>query len=78
MLLFYFPAANEYEGKSRVTKLASGDDLDDDFMVEDMNNGNKNTSSGSDANSVSLGVQIEKNIVVKPKKQGPKVVNFLG
>ncbi|KAI3955200.1 hypothetical protein MKW92_047783 [Papaver armeniacum] len=69
-------AANEYEGKPRVTKIVSGDDLEDDFMMEEADEGNKSTSMST--NSASLGVQNEKYVAVKPKKQGPKVVNFFG
>ncbi|GLU21094.1 hypothetical protein SLE2022_372570 [Rubroshorea leprosula] len=43
--------------RGQITKFTSGDDLDDDFMVED--------SASKDKN-------------VKSKKQGPKVVNFVG
>ena len=56
-----------------MTKFASGDDLGDDFMADEVNDINKDTTP-----SECLKVQVEKNIIVKPKKQGPKVVNFLG
>ncbi|MED6143434.1 hypothetical protein PIB30_006008 [Stylosanthes scabra] len=46
-----------------VTKFTSGDDIEDDFMTDDMNSGDKDKSSKS------------KDGQVKPKK-GPKVVNF--
>ncbi|RZC70941.1 hypothetical protein C5167_034102 [Papaver somniferum] len=69
-------AANEYEGKPRVTKIVGGDDLEDDFMMEEADEGNKSTSLST--NIASLGVQNEKYAAVKPKKQGPKVVNFFG
>ncbi|KAI3987841.1 hypothetical protein MKX01_020955 [Papaver californicum] len=36
--------ANEYEGKPRVTKIVSGDDLEDDFMMEEGDEGNNSTS----------------------------------
>ncbi|XP_010255426.1 PREDICTED: protein AIR1 [Nelumbo nucifera] len=76
-------AANVAENKSsaQVTKFGSGDDLDDfgDIcMEEDSNEGKKRASSKSKANSTS-GVEVENNSNVKAKKkQGAKVVNFMG
>lgn len=51
------------ERPSSHTRFVSGDDMEDDFMADDINSGDKNTSSNS------------KDGHVKPKK-GPKVVNF--
>ncbi|XP_027363009.1 DNA-binding protein HEXBP-like [Abrus precatorius] len=48
----------------KVTKFGSGDDIEDDFMADDMCSGDKNKSAKS------------KDGHVKPKKKGPKVVNF--
>ena len=49
----------------QVTKFVSGDDIEDDFMTDDTYSGDKSKSSKSkDSN------------VMKPKKKGPKVVNF--
>ncbi|KAF8380264.1 hypothetical protein HHK36_027748 [Tetracentron sinense] len=64
--------------RGKVTKLLSGDDLDDDFMAEDTTHSNKDDSSQV-IYSVSSGAEVEKNSPVKPKKkQGPKIVNFVG
>ncbi|XP_061369523.1 uncharacterized protein LOC133312368 [Gastrolobium bilobum] len=56
---------NEERPRGQVTKFISGDDSEDDFMTEDINSGDKNKSSKS------------KDGHVKPKKKGPKVVNFI-
>nr|XP_010911552.3 zinc finger CCHC domain-containing protein 9 [Elaeis guineensis] len=49
----------------------SGDDLEDDFMEEDVRSGKTDTASDTG--------EVEKNMNAKPKKKkGPKVVNFLG
>lgn len=50
--------------RGQVTKFVSGDDMEDDFMTEDIHSGDKNKSAKlTDGH-------------VKPKKKGPKVVNF--
>ncbi|XP_072058260.1 uncharacterized protein [Arachis hypogaea] len=54
---------NEQRPCGTVTKFASGDDIEDDFMTDDINNRDKDKSSKS------------KDGQAKPKK-GPKVVNF--
>ncbi|KAJ4950231.1 hypothetical protein NE237_027063 [Protea cynaroides] len=65
--------------RKQVTSLVRGDELEDDFydpIVEDTDNSNKNASK-SKLTSVSL--EVAKNSHVKSKKkQGPKVVNFIG
>lgn len=49
----------------------SGDDLEDDFMEEDVRSGKTDAA-------IDMG-EVEKNTYAKPKKKrGPKVVNFLG
>ncbi|XP_077223758.1 VASCULAR-RELATED NAC-DOMAIN 6 [Tasmannia lanceolata] len=64
--------------QGQITKFISGDDLDDDFITDDAKNGKKDdTMSHQETDSVSIGVEAEKNIKPK-KKQGPKVVNFMG
>ncbi|XAR71717.1 hypothetical protein NMG60_11018116 [Bertholletia excelsa] len=60
----------------RVTKFVGGDDLDDDFMTEDTYTGNKNKSSDTkDDHPVT---DSEDRSVKSKKKQGTKVVNFVG
>ncbi|KAL1340052.1 hypothetical protein AAHE18_U090000 [Arachis hypogaea] len=54
---------NEQRPCGTVTKFVSGDDIEDDFMIDDINNRDKDKSSKS------------KDGQAKPKK-GPKVVNF--
>lgn len=68
-----FVAANgPFDGSMRtevrpcgqVTKFISGDDIEDDFMADDMHSADKKKSAKST------------DCHVKPKKKGPKVVNF--
>ncbi|KAL5718494.1 hypothetical protein ACHQM5_011391 [Ranunculus cassubicifolius] len=62
------------ENAQKPTKIrfTSGDDLEDDFMAEEADVTVKNTG-------VALVDGAEKTVIEKPKKkQGPKVVNFLG
>lgn len=56
-----------------MTKLTSGDDLDDDFTMEDAHKGN----AEEPANEQILSLVSESKEKPK-KKQGPKVVNFVG
>lgn len=58
----------------KVTKF-SGDDLEDDFMTEDTSNVNKDKSSKLKDTSIS---DPKDSTVKSKKKQGPKVVNFVG
>ncbi|KAE9589060.1 hypothetical protein Lal_00000075 [Lupinus albus] len=51
------------KASGKVTKFVSGDDIEDDFVTDDINSGDKNKSSKSNEGDV------------KPKK-GPKVVVF--
>jgi len=53
--------------RGKLTKF-SGDDLEDDFTEEPESSKKINTSDDSAQNSVE----------VKKKKQGPKIVNFVG
>lgn len=63
-------AAYEDRPRGRVTKIMSGDDLEDDFWEE-----NKSKFSNSNIDQMSQ----SQDVLVKPKKkQGPKVVNFMG
>ncbi|GKV31139.1 hypothetical protein SLEP1_g39873 [Rubroshorea leprosula] len=57
---------NEDRPRRQITKFTSGDDLDDDFRVEDSASKVQNTSNSKDMN------------VKSKKKQGPKVVKFVG
>ncbi|KAL8153452.1 hypothetical protein V2J09_011212 [Rumex salicifolius] len=64
----YFDAAAP---RGKVTNLVSGDDLEDDFMIDDHQAGDKKKPDKSDIK--------ENDVQVKPKpKQGSKVVNFVG
>ncbi|RYQ94038.1 hypothetical protein Ahy_B09g100239 [Arachis hypogaea] len=55
---------NEQRPCGTITKFVSGDDIEDDFMTDDINNRDKDKSSKS------------KDGQAKPKNKGPKVVNF--
>ncbi|XP_062075013.1 uncharacterized protein LOC133779023 [Humulus lupulus] len=68
-------ASAEGRPRGQVIKFTSGDDLEDDFMAEDTNGSKKDEASEPDLGSVSNSQ--ESNIKSK-KKQGPKVVNFVG
>ncbi|MQM05208.1 hypothetical protein Taro_038013 [Colocasia esculenta] len=61
------------------TVFRSGDDLEDDFTIEEDATRKKTKTSDSQSDLVSSGVRNKNdaNIKVK-KKKGPKVVNFLG
>lgn len=61
--------------RGQVTKFISGDDLDDDFMAEDTHVGDKDQSSDVQLGPAS---DLKSNDVKPKKKQGPKVVNFVG
>ncbi|KAK7391374.1 hypothetical protein VNO78_19790 [Psophocarpus tetragonolobus] len=54
----------EERPSGQVTKFVSGDDMEDDFMTDDIHSGDKEKSAKSTDD------------FVKPKKKGPKVVNF--
>lgn len=73
-------SAGNLEGKAqgKRTVFHSGDDLEDDFMMEDNKDG-KDVPSHSNSGPATVEGKVEKYIQVKPKKkQGPKVVNFFG
>lgn len=58
-----------------MTKFVSGDDLEDDFLANDTNSGNRDNSFESKVGCASG----SKESHVKPKKkQEPKIVNFVG
>lgn len=72
-----YSCAAEFQERPRVqvTKLTSGDDLEDDFITAGDTSGNKqDKSSESKASKSDL---TEQKIVRFKKKNGPKVVNFL-
>ena len=73
-IVFSF-SATEGRPSGQVTKFVSGDDLGDDFMEEDTYSAKKDKST--EAKLVSLSNSQESNLKSK-KKQGPKVVNFVG
>lgn len=52
--------------QGQVTKFVSGDDLEDDFLTED-----KDKEPVSD-------LKDDNNVKPKKKKQGPKIVKFVG
>ncbi|XP_010537180.1 PREDICTED: DNA-binding protein HEXBP [Tarenaya hassleriana] len=60
--------------RGKVTKLTSGDDLEDDFVMGDTKSNNKNKSS-----EAKTGASDQSRSDANPRKrQGPKVVNFVG
>lgn len=61
--------------RGKVTKFSSGDDLDDDFVMGEAYSDNKNKPSESKGGPAS---DSKANNVKAKKKQGPKVVNFVG
>lgn len=71
----YFFSAIEIEERPRVTKFTSGDDLDDDFMIGDASSGKKDQSTEPILGSAS---NPQESPLKSKKKQGPKVVNFVG
>lgn len=73
ILFIYFPVFSAYGSEERprgkVTKLTSGDDLEDDFTIDVQAESKEVAPAPTDL----------KDIDVKPKKKrGPKVVNFVG
>lgn len=58
-----------------MTKFVSGDDIDDDFMTVDTSSGKKGQSAVAILGSAS---HPQESILKSKKKQGPKVVNFIG
>lgn len=71
--LFFAAARLEDRPTGQVTKLTSGDDLDDDFTMEDAHTGDAEQPADEKIPSLVP----ESNEKAK-KKQGPKVVNFVG
>ncbi|GMP24451.1 hypothetical protein CsSME_00001715 [Camellia sinensis var. sinensis] len=70
--------SNEEETpRGQVTKFVSGDDLDDDFITEDAHSSKNNKSSESKGGPAPATDFKDKNVKSK-KKQGTKVVNFVG
>lgn len=67
-------AFGDGEPRRQVTKFVSGDDLEDDFDIEDTSEPSKTKSSNTKVAAVT---EVQNNNVIS-KKQGPKVVNFLG
>lgn len=59
--------------RGKVTKLVSGDDLDDDFNFVD-----KKRGGATDESVESPASHAQESPVKSKKKQGPKVVNFVG
>lgn len=69
-----FPAT-EHEQRPKVTKFVSGDDLDDDFMLADTNTRSDEKPSQAKIHPDPVS---ETSHVKHKKKQGSKVVNFVG
>lgn len=57
-----------------MTKFVSGDDLDGDFVIEETSSGNK----GKSASKVGSASDSKEGNVKSKKKEGTKVVNFVG
>lgn len=72
--LIYPISADEGMQRGKVTKFISGDDLDDDFLMGEAD-GSKTKPSESKVDPAS---DFKTNNVKAKKKQGPKVVNFVG
>ncbi|KAM6555861.1 hypothetical protein CsatB_002880 [Cannabis sativa] len=68
-------ASTEGRPRGQVIKFTSGDDLEDDFTAEDKNGGKKDESSEPIPSSAS---DSQESHIKSKKKQGPKVVNFVG
>lgn len=79
MIFLLLSAGNlEESAQGKRTIFHSGDDLEDDFMVED-DKTSKNVVAHSETVLVTVEGEVKKDFHVKPKKkQGPKVVNFFG
>lgn len=74
LLLYLLLAGNEPRGK--LTKFTSGDDLEDDFSFI----GEKSVAKTEDDSAVVAGSasRPQEATVTSKKKQGPKIVNFVG
>ncbi|XP_044504736.1 uncharacterized protein C683.02c-like [Mangifera indica] len=66
--------AFEDRPRPQVTKFVSGDDLDGDFVIEETSSGNK----GKSASKVGSASDSKEGNVKSKKKEGTKVVNFVG
>lgn len=65
--LFFLAVEDENRPRPQVTRFISGDDLEDDFLMDDTSDKkHKLSASAADPSEV------------KPKKKGPKVINFVG
>ncbi|ERM95097.1 uncharacterized protein C683.02c [Amborella trichopoda] len=74
-------AETEYPNASQQGKrkaFASGDDLDDEFALEEEKTKQKNSDKSSVVDTGPLGIKVEKSSNVKPKKDRSKIVNFTG
>lgn len=67
-------SAFEDRPRPQVTKFVSGDDLDGDFVIEETSSGNK----GKSASKVGSASDSKEGNVKSKKKEGTKVVNFVG
>lgn len=72
----YSGAFKQEESRPQVTKFLSGDDLEDDFIMEDEDKAKKEPKKT--AKSDPIASQASHNQTKVKKKQGPKVVNFVG
>lgn len=71
LFFLVFASALDYEEKPRgqVIKFTSGDDLEDDFMGDERHKQNRDKSSLTESNDTHI---------ESKKRQGPKVINFVG
>lgn len=72
MFVKWFATAIQEQSRSQVTKLVSGDDLEDDFVLEDDSKDKDSKKTKTDP------FQTNHTQAKLKKTQGPKVVNFVG
>ena len=72
MFVKWLATAIQEQPRSQVTKLVSGDDLEDDFMLEDDSKVKDSKKTKTDP------FQTNHTRAKLKKTQGPKVVNFVG
>lgn len=73
--LLFSVANNVVKPRGQVIKFVSGDDIEDDFMTVETHDGKKEKSTEAKLGSAS---HSQENKLKSKKKQGSKVVNFVG
>lgn len=73
MIPFSLAVEDEDRPRPQVTRFIGGDDLEDDFVMDTTSTHKKHKVSASAADH-----SCQNDGEVKPKKKGPKVVNFVG